>query len=185
MIDNSNNSKRRRTLPFLAMDQLYFVVFSVEGSQTPRQNIDNAMEGNARALRLGDPGWIYRGRVPLPSNRFYVNRPTSSVEASPSKPSSKKKVGRYEQHVRNFKEKKKYVKGRRAITSVLRAGTWPFSVLWGSFFGVPVPKVSVVWGSFFSVPGPKVSVVWGSFFGVVWGSFFGVFVAANSQQVGC
>ncbi|KAL8595373.1 hypothetical protein ACOMHN_024072 [Nucella lapillus] len=88
---------------------------SVEGSQTLRQNIDNAMEGNARALRPGDPGWIYRARVPLPSNRFYVNRPTSSVEASPSKPSSKKKVSRYEQHVRNFKEKKKYVKGRRAI----------------------------------------------------------------------
>ncbi|KAL8595391.1 hypothetical protein ACOMHN_024090 [Nucella lapillus] len=88
---------------------------SVEGSQTPRQNIDNAMEGEARALRPGDPGWIYRARVPLPSNRDYVNRPTSSVEAPPSKPSSKKKVGRYEQHVRNFKEKKKYVKGRRAI----------------------------------------------------------------------
>lgn len=88
---------------------------SVEGGQTPRHNIDNAMSGEQKALRPGDPGWIYRARVPLPSNRDYVNRPTSSVEAPPSKPSSKKKVTRYEQHVRNFKEKKKYIKGRRAV----------------------------------------------------------------------
>lgn len=29
---------------------------------------------------------------------------------------SKKKISRYEQHVRNFKEKKKYIKGQRAVS---------------------------------------------------------------------
>lgn len=99
--DYEQEPKRRRT--------------SSEGDQTPKQNIDNAMQGEQRALRPGDPGWVYRARVPMPSNKDYVHRPTSAVEIQPPKPPSKKKVSRYEQHARNFKEKKKFVKGQRAV----------------------------------------------------------------------
>lgn len=85
------------------------------GGQTPRQNIDNALAGEQRALRPGDPGWQYRASVPTPSNKEYVHRPVSSYDNQGPRAQPKKKVTRYEKHVRTFKEKKKFTKGQRAV----------------------------------------------------------------------
>ncbi|KAK3777219.1 hypothetical protein RRG08_047839 [Elysia crispata] len=89
---------------------------SLEGGQTPRRDIDKALAGEKKALRPGDPGWVYRARVPMPSNRDYVVRPTTSSEYQPpQKGASKKKVSRYEKHKRAFLEKKKMNKTQKAI----------------------------------------------------------------------
>lgn len=90
---------------------------SLEGTQTPKRgDIDKEMAGEKRAQRPGDPGWVYRARVPMPSNKDYVVRPkTSSEYQPPTKSSSKKTVGRYEKHKRAFLEKKKYGKTAKAV----------------------------------------------------------------------
>ncbi|KAH9487631.1 Transcription factor iws1 [Bulinus truncatus] len=90
---------------------------SLEGGQTPKRDIDKAMVGEKKALRPGDPGWVYRARVPLPSNKDYVVRPKASSEYQPpQKSSSKKQVTRYEKHKRAFLEKKKFSKTMKAVT---------------------------------------------------------------------
>ncbi|XP_046553300.1 IWS1-like protein isoform X2 [Haliotis rubra] len=89
---------------------------SMEGSQTPRRDIDNAMEGEKKALRPGDPGWVYRARVPTPSNRDYVVRPKTEIEYSAKKSTGKKDPSRYDKHARAFADKKKHNKAQRAIT---------------------------------------------------------------------
>ncbi|GFN98123.1 protein iws1 homolog [Plakobranchus ocellatus] len=89
---------------------------SLEGGQTPRRDIDKALAGEKKALRPGDPGWVYRARVPMPSNRDYVVRPTTSSEYQPpAKGASKKKISRYERHKRSFLDKKRLNKTQKAV----------------------------------------------------------------------
>jgi len=91
-----------------------------EGSQTPRRDIDKAMAGEKKALRPGDPGWIYRARVPAPSVKDYVVRPKANPDYQPpQKTSGKKQITRYEKHKRAFIEKKKFLKTQKAVAMSL------------------------------------------------------------------
>ena len=67
-----------------------------------------------QGLRPGEPGWVYRARVPQPSATSYVNRPewTSDVDISRS---NKKEPTRLDKHLRKEAERKKNLKQRRAV----------------------------------------------------------------------
>lgn len=90
-----------------------------QGSETPKKDLDNAMTEEQKALRPGDPGWVYRARVPLPSNKDYVKRPKWKTEeegyTEPKRNASKKEPSRYEKQVRKFAEKKRNSKTMRAV----------------------------------------------------------------------
>lgn len=87
-----------------------------EGGMTPRKDLDKSLSGEQKALRPGDPGWIYRARVPTPSNKDYVIRPKWKVEEeSERKGSGKKAPTRYDKQVRKFAERKKNSKMQKAV----------------------------------------------------------------------
>ncbi len=46
-----------------------------------RSKDDSGAEEPKKSLRPGDPGFIPRARVPLPSSKDYINRPKSSVDS--------------------------------------------------------------------------------------------------------
>lgn len=51
----------------------------------------------------------------MPSMKDYVIRPKSTVDVDMTRISVKKSVGRFEKHMRNFKEMKKMNKSNRAV----------------------------------------------------------------------
>ncbi|GIY22487.1 protein IWS1 homolog, partial [Caerostris extrusa] len=68
------------------------------------------------AIRPGDKGWIGRARVPMPSNKDYVNRPKWNVEMEFGRGPAKKPLNRIEKHMRMLQDKKRLSKQQRAIT---------------------------------------------------------------------
>lgn len=81
-----------------------------------RKGLHSALtSAEEKPLRPGDPGWVARARVPLPSNKDYLVRPKSTVEGEVQTP-QKRKPNRFEKHMKKFLDEKRLKGGsRRAV----------------------------------------------------------------------
>ena len=115
---------------------------SNEGAQS--QNVDDMLQAAERAKRAkkstsglagveddgqstarpGEPGFCPRARVPVPSQKDYVNRPKSSVDNSEGDTSRKVKRSetRLDKHTKRFLEIKRSARTSRAVSLSVSEG---------------------------------------------------------------
>ncbi|OQR73731.1 protein IWS1-like [Tropilaelaps mercedesae] len=85
------------------------------GSSKKRKK--NAALDETSTAKPGEPGFVARARVPMPSIKDYVVRPKWNVDTEFSmKNAEKKKTSRLDKHVRAFQERKRRSKGQRSVT---------------------------------------------------------------------
>lgn len=97
---------------FFSIDEDGMPSSSQSRSQT--NNIDNS-ENQEQALRPGDIGFILRARVPKPSTKDYVIRPKHLVEGRFQGPSKSRTTDRYDKAEREFRDRNRAQKAKRAV----------------------------------------------------------------------
>jgi transcription factor SPN1 len=91
--------------------------FNKKNKSRPDDSDKSGSDETKKFLRPGDPGFVPRARVPLPSSKDYVIRPKSNVDnLEISSKKMKKPESRLDKHNRRFIEIKRNAKTNRAVT---------------------------------------------------------------------